>query len=286
MARKRKSRNNKNIGHGAISRIGRPHNPFEPRRNRYAQKYLTLALMGGAAFFVLKGCGDSGDVDNDGDGTFYATAQDCIDDGNNSDICAHGWNNAKAAFYADVPKNMTQHNCQSKYENCYYDNVEQSWIPVVSGFLLSRVIRKDRDEPFVYNSGGSSFASRPVWRNTSGDYSWRSGSGKKSLTLRAALPPKSVNRFSRRLWSFFQRPWALGRLIMLRHNVPVRRDLDRIAADNGFDFHIIDNEIYWDESRAYRFTLRQIEEQIENRPRNCIRCAWRWWIARLKMKRS
>ncbi|EKO8691771.1 TPA: hypothetical protein N6012_003392 [Escherichia coli] len=42
MARKRKSRNNKNIGHGAISRIGRPHNPFEPRRNRYAQKYLTL----------------------------------------------------------------------------------------------------------------------------------------------------------------------------------------------------------------------------------------------------
>lgn len=195
MARKRKSRNNSKIGHGAISRIGRPNNPFEPRRNRYAQKYLTLALMGGAAFFVLKGCGDSGDVDNDGDGTFYSTVQDCIDDGNNSDICAHGWNNAKAAFYADVPKNMTQQNCQSKYENCYYDNVEQSWIPVVSGFLLSRVIRKDRDEQFVYNSGGSSFASRPVWRNTSGDYSWRSGSGKKSLTLRAALPPKKRQPF-------------------------------------------------------------------------------------------
>lgn len=35
---------------------------------------------------------------------------------------------------------------------------------------------------------------------------------------------------------------------MLRHNVPVRRDLDQIAANNGFDFHIIDNEIYWDES--------------------------------------
>ncbi|EOZ9764970.1 hypothetical protein ACQYLJ_004263, partial [Shigella flexneri] len=27
---------------------------------------------------------------------------------------------------------------------------------------------------------------------------------------------------------------------MLRHNVPVRRDLDQIAANNGFDFHIID----------------------------------------------
>lgn len=50
---------------------------------------------------------------------------------------------------------------------------------------------------------------------------------------------------------------------MLRHTIPVRRDLDRIADDHGFDFHVIDNEIYWDESRAYRFTLRQIEEQIE-----------------------
>ena len=50
---------------------------------------------------------------------------------------------------------------------------------------------------------------------------------------------------------------------MLRHDVPVRQDLDRIAYDHGFDFHIIDNEIYWDESRAYRFTLRQVEEQIE-----------------------
>lgn len=29
---------------------------------------------------------------------------------------------------------------------------------------------------------------------------------------------------------------------MLRHNVPVRRDLDKIACDHGFDFHVIDNE--------------------------------------------
>ena len=40
---------------------------------------------------------------------------------------------------------------------------------------------------------------------------------------------------------------------MLRHNVPVRRDLDQIAADNGFDFHIIDNEIYWDEKSGLPF---------------------------------
>ncbi|MCL7708219.1 glutathionylspermidine synthase family protein, partial [Enterobacter kobei] len=41
-------------------------------------------------------------------------------------------------------------------------------------------------------------------------------------------------------------------------------DLARIAHEHGFHFHIIDDEIYWDESRAYRFTLRQIEEQIES----------------------
>lgn len=50
---------------------------------------------------------------------------------------------------------------------------------------------------------------------------------------------------------------------MLRHAVPVRPGLERTARDHGFNFHIIDNEIYWDESRAYRFTLKQIEEQIE-----------------------
>lgn len=50
---------------------------------------------------------------------------------------------------------------------------------------------------------------------------------------------------------------------MLRHNVRVRPNLDLIARDHGFNFHIIDDEIYWDESRAYCFTLRQIEEQIE-----------------------
>lgn len=50
---------------------------------------------------------------------------------------------------------------------------------------------------------------------------------------------------------------------MQRHHMPVRPALPDIAREHGFDFHIIDDEIYWDESRAYRFTLRQIEEQIE-----------------------
>ena len=200
MARKRKSRNNSKIGHGAISRIGRPNNPFEPRRNRYAQKYLTLALMGGAAFFVLKGCSDSSDVDNDGDGTFYATVQDCIDDGNNADICARGWNNAKAAFYADVPKNMTQQNCQSKYENCYYDNVEQSWIPVVSGFLLSRSITAADPHLLPAPSG----ATLPVITPGAPVLA------KKSLTLQAALPPKKRQPFRAAAMVVLPAPVGIG----------------------------------------------------------------------------
>lgn len=195
MARKRKSRNNSKIGHGAISRIGRPNNPFEPRRNRYAQKYLTLALMGGAAFFVLKGCGDSGDVDNDGDGTFYSTVQDCIDDGNNSDICAHGWNNAKAAFYADVPKNMTQQNCQSKYENCYYDNVEQSWIPVVSGFLLSQLFVKIAMSSLCITAAVPLLLRAPSGATLPVITPGAPVLAKKSPILRAALPPKKRQPF-------------------------------------------------------------------------------------------
>ena len=49
----------------------------------------------------------------------------------------------------------------------------------------------------VYNSGGSSFASRPVWRNTSGDYSWRSGSGKKESYSSGGFTTKKASTVSR-----------------------------------------------------------------------------------------
>lgn len=198
MAKKpRNRRRNAGVGHSAITRIDRPVNPFEPKRSRYSGKFLTLAIMGGAAFFVLKGCSDSDDVDNDGDGTFYSTVQDCIDDGNNAGVCAEGWNNAKTDFYANLPKDMTQNSCQSQFGNCYYDNIGQSWIPVISGFLLSRAIRKDRDEQYVYSSGGSSYASRPVWRTTSGDYSWRTGSGKSNTATSHSYSTKKASTVSR-----------------------------------------------------------------------------------------
>lgn len=142
MAKKRKSRSTSGVGHSAIRRIAEPVNPFERQRNRYTPKCLTLAIMGGAAFFLLKGCGDGGNTDNDGDGTFYATVNDCIDDGNSASVCADGWNNAKTEFYANVPKQLTQERCQSQFGDCYFDITERSWVPVLSGFYsAARFVR-------------------------------------------------------------------------------------------------------------------------------------------------
>ena len=142
MARKRKSGNKNRVpGHSAITRIGRPANPYAKKRSRYSGKYLTLAIMGGAAFFVLKGCADDGNIDNDGDGTFYSAVSECIDDGNSATVCADGWNNAKTEFYSSLPKQMNKQSCQTQFGDCYLDSTDQSWVPIFSGFLLSRVIR-------------------------------------------------------------------------------------------------------------------------------------------------
>ena len=198
MARKRKSGNkNRTLGHSAITRIDRPVNPFVTKRSRYSGKYLTLAIMGGAAFFILKGCSDDTEADNDGDGTFYSAVSDCIDDGNSAAVCADGWNNAKSEFYSSLPKQMNKQACQTQFGSCYLDSTDQSWVPVFAGFLLSRVIRKDRDEQYVYSSGGSSYASRPVWHSTSGDYSWRSGSGKNDTATSHSYTTKKVSTVSR-----------------------------------------------------------------------------------------
>lgn len=198
MARKRKSGNkNRTSGHSAITRIDRPVNPFVRKRSRYSGKYLTLAIMGGAAFFILKGCSDDAGADNDGDGTFYSAVSDCIDDGNSAAVCADGWNSAKSEFYSNLPVQMSSESCQKQFGNCYLDSTDHSWVPVFAGFLLSRVVRKDRDEQYVYHSGGSSYVSRPVWRTTSGDYSWRSGSGKNDTATTHSYTTKKASTVSR-----------------------------------------------------------------------------------------
>jgi glutathionylspermidine synthase len=50
---------------------------------------------------------------------------------------------------------------------------------------------------------------------------------------------------------------------MERIALPERPDWRERAADLGFEFHTFDGEPYWDESACYRFSLRQIEEDLE-----------------------
>ena len=196
MARKRNYRQKNDILSPAQSRIQRP--IFSAPKERKSGQYLTLAIMGGAAFFALKGCNDHKD-DNDGDGVYYTSQQDCVDDGNSAQVCSDAWNNARASFEQEIPRNMSQPWCVQQYDNCYYDNIGQRWMPVLSGFLLSKAVRKDRDEQYSYSSGGSTYSSRPVWRNHQGDYSWRSGSdtSHSSVSAHYGYTTKKATTFSR-----------------------------------------------------------------------------------------
>lgn len=55
-----------------------------------------------------------------------------------------------------------------------------------------------------------------------------------------------------------------GRSTMLRHAIAPRPDWQALAESLGFLFHTIDGEPYWDESACYRFTLAQIERDLED----------------------
>ena len=50
---------------------------------------------------------------------------------------------------------------------------------------------------------------------------------------------------------------------MQRISVPQRSDLKLVAAEHGFDFHDDVGIPYWNETAYYKFSLRQIEEEIE-----------------------
>jgi len=50
---------------------------------------------------------------------------------------------------------------------------------------------------------------------------------------------------------------------MERISIAERPDWKATAAQLGFGFHTFDDEPYWDESAYYRFTLKQIEEDLE-----------------------
>jgi glutathionylspermidine synthase len=50
---------------------------------------------------------------------------------------------------------------------------------------------------------------------------------------------------------------------MERISVTPRHDWKKTAEEHGFSFHTIEGEPYWDESAYYRFSLEQIEQQLE-----------------------
>ena len=51
---------------------------------------------------------------------------------------------------------------------------------------------------------------------------------------------------------------------MERVPVAERADWKQTAAEHGFEFHTIGGDAYWDESAYYRFTLKQIEDDLED----------------------
>ena len=51
---------------------------------------------------------------------------------------------------------------------------------------------------------------------------------------------------------------------MQRVPVAPRDDWKDTAIQHGFDFHSIDGDPYWDESAYYQFTLKQIENDLED----------------------
>jgi glutathionylspermidine synthase len=51
---------------------------------------------------------------------------------------------------------------------------------------------------------------------------------------------------------------------MERIPVTPRHDWKKTAEEHGFDFHSLEGDPYWDESAYYKFTLAQIEEELES----------------------
>ena len=50
---------------------------------------------------------------------------------------------------------------------------------------------------------------------------------------------------------------------MRRIELEERPDWRAVAEREGFTFHYLDGEIYWDETAAYAFSLKEIEEDLE-----------------------
>ena len=66
------------------------------------------------------------------------------------------------------------------------------------------------------------------------------------------------------LWSIWAQLQRIIRgIIMIRIAVRPRHNLDVRVQETGFEFHAMEGKPYWDESAYYAFSLKQIEEDLE-----------------------
>lgn len=166
---------------------------LQPQK-RKSSALLTLALMGGVALVALNSCDDESSADdNHSDGVFFSSTQQCIDAGHSAQVCTDAWNKAKEEFEKEVPAHLTRYACESSYGNgqCYYDSSLGSYFPLMAGFLLAQAIQQNRNDPYY---SGNGYLSRPVWTNSGGDYSWRSGSATASSSGKTIVKSSTVSR--------------------------------------------------------------------------------------------
>ena len=171
---------------------------------RKSSRYLTLAIMGGAAFFALRSCSD------DNEEYFYRTVQQCADDGNLHQVCEEAWKTAKKGLTAGVTSSLTHSQCLLQYGTygCDYDPEVGGYAPILAGFTLAKVKEKSCDPQYencnthassshyyAYNAGGHNWSSRPVWRDRNGDYVYRSGeTAERYVSSQPLHKAKTVSR--------------------------------------------------------------------------------------------
>lgn len=166
-------------------------------RKRMSGKYLTLALMGGAAVFVIRACNDTQETDDEG--VYYTSTQDCVNDGNSVQLCNDAWNSANIALASEVPKDLTQAACVARYDSCYFATPSQRWMPSLSGFIVDKEAYKENVENTGSHSASTSAYSHPVWKH-SREYTWHSSAkshSRKTMTSGSGYSSKKSSTVSR-----------------------------------------------------------------------------------------
>ena len=181
MAAARKTRKKRNLPSPVMRASDLEKGAWEKKRK--GPTILTLAIMGGAAFFVLRGNSDEANA-NDGDGLYYGSPEACHADDHPLEVCNTAWENARREFEKGIPSPMSWEQCFNSYQNCNYNAERKTWVPVMAGFLLAQREQEQQSSQSgsgytgstYYSSGSHYYYSRPAWRDTQGRYTWRSRS--------------------------------------------------------------------------------------------------------------